>query len=439
MWPSPLRGLPRLDSGAPAKEVFVFGKHHAEVLVVGAGPVGLAAASVLTQRGIGVHIVDEEWRGTGFSYALALHPGSLDLLDDLGLGPALVDRSYHVERVVFFEGKEPRETLDLTTLETRHPFLAIVPQNFLEDDLEGWLRDHKVKVQWKHRLLELHGDDRPVEARLERWGEDMTGYAVARRTRVTEKVFPFQAELVLGADGHASMVRRKLGFEFQEMGNPEYFVVFEFECDGDPGHEVRIVLDEKTTSILWPLPGGRCRWSFQVENFDDLESERVKRRLSEFGHWVSPGLDEDRLRALIAERAPWFRAGIRELFWSIPIRFERRLASGFGRGAYWLAGDAAHLAGPAGIHSMNIGLREAKDLAERFEHVLRQGASELESYGPGREREWRQMFNADGGLQATGEASEFARRNATRILACTPASGAHLRTLLAQVGLELPD
>lgn len=416
----------------------MFEKHQADVLVVGAGPVGLAAACLLTQHGIKVHVVDEEWRGTGFSYGLALHSASLDLLDGLGLGPSLVEGSHHVDRVVFFGGPEPRATMDLSTLEAKHPFLAIVPQNFLEEALETWLRDHKVKVQWKHRLLELGGETRPVQARLERWGEDMTGYAVARRTRVTEKVFPFQAELVLGADGHKSMVRRTLGAEFREMGSRDAFAVFEFQCSGDPGHEVRVVFDGATTSILWPLPDGRCRWSFQLDDPQEFEGERVKRRLSELGHWITEGLEEDRLQAFIARRAPWFKAGVQELFWSIPIRFERRLASTFGRGALWLAGDAGHLAAPGGVHSMNVGLREAHDLAGRFESVLRgtTTVADLATYGEEREREWTGLLGGTGSVKVTADASAFVREHAARILDCTPASGAHLQALLGQVGLE---
>lgn len=416
----------------------MFEKHEAEVLVVGAGPVGLSAAALLTQHGIKAHIVDTEWRGTGFSYGLALHPSSLDLLDELGLGPSLVEGSYHVDRVVFLEGQNPRLTLDLNALEAKHPFLAIVPQNFLEDALETWLHDHKVKVQWKHRVLEIHGEDRPVEVKLERWGEDMTGYAVARRTRVTEKVFPFKAELVLGADGHSSSVRHKLGADFRQMGPQQSFVVFEFETRMDPGHEVRIVLDRDTTSILWPLPGGRCRWSFQVNDLSEFEGERVKRRLSELGHWITQGLETDRLEAMIAERAPWFEAGVKELIWSIPIRFERRLSSTFGRSALWLAGDAGHLAAPGGIQSMNVGLREAKDLAGRFESVLRGKASldDLAAYNEDREREWSRILGGAGAVRATEAASPFVRENAARILDCTPGSGAHLEALLAQAGLE---
>ncbi len=60
-------------------------KHQAEVLIIGAGPVGLFAAAELTKRDVNVQIIDEDWWGTSFSYALALHSDSLELLEDLDL------------------------------------------------------------------------------------------------------------------------------------------------------------------------------------------------------------------------------------------------------------------------------------------------------------------------------------------------------------------
>ena len=76
---------------------------------------------------------------------------------------------------------------------------------------------------------------------------------------------------------------------------------------------------------------------------------------------------------MIAERATWFRGRIDQINWRIMVRFERRLAKSFGQNRVWLAGDAGHLTGPAGMHSMNVGLREALDLAAILDGVLHKG------------------------------------------------------------------
>ena len=69
------------------------------------------------------------------------------------------------------------------------------------------------------------------------------------------------------------------------------------------------------------------------------------------------------LRRYLAERAPWFQSEIKDILWIAQVQFERQLVLRYGEGRCWLAGDAAHQASPAGMHSMNLGLREAADLA----------------------------------------------------------------------------
>ena len=61
-----------------------------EVLVVGAGPVGLVAAMFLQQYGVRVEIVDMHQRTTQHSYALAIHPRTLRVLDEVGLAEGLI-------------------------------------------------------------------------------------------------------------------------------------------------------------------------------------------------------------------------------------------------------------------------------------------------------------------------------------------------------------
>jgi 2-polyprenyl-6-methoxyphenol hydroxylase-like FAD-dependent oxidoreductase len=190
--------------------------------------------------------------------------------------------------------------------------------------------------------------------------------------------------------------------------------------------------------VLWPRPGGRCRWSFQLPDPEQFEGERVKNRLSEIGRWIFPTLDEERLHELIRERAPWFDAKITDVIWSVAIKFERRLTGSFGRGGLWLAGDSAHLAGPVGVQSMNVGLREVHDLAQRLESAVKQGqgAAPLEGYDTRWSAEWRKLLNVDGTLRPRDDASPFVKKNGARLLSCLTASGDDLKPLLKQLKLE---
>jgi 2-polyprenyl-6-methoxyphenol hydroxylase-like FAD-dependent oxidoreductase len=87
------------------------------------------------------------------------------------------------------------------------------------------------------------------------------------------------------------------------------------------------------------------------------------------------------------------------------VRFERRLAASFGRGRVWLAGDAAHLTGPAGMQSMNAGLAEAHQLATSIARIRggQAGLEELEAYGRERLADWGFLLGLRGGLRPNGD------------------------------------
>jgi 2-polyprenyl-6-methoxyphenol hydroxylase-like FAD-dependent oxidoreductase len=76
-----------------------------EVLVVGAGPVGLLTAILLAERDIQVQIIDSEPGTAARSYACALHPATLRLLDRLGLAATVLEHSHRIPKMVFYEGE----------------------------------------------------------------------------------------------------------------------------------------------------------------------------------------------------------------------------------------------------------------------------------------------------------------------------------------------
>lgn len=416
----------------------MFDKRETEVLVVGAGPVGLFAAMALDAKGVGVQIIDAEWRPAAHAYALALHPRSLELLDGLGMAASLVEHGTRVSKVVYFDGTEKAAEVSLAELGGRFPYVLVMPQSVLEQSFADRLAQRKIKVLWNHRVSELVEDTGGTIALVDKWDKEPSGYAAQTMEKIIAKTYRTRFDLAVAADGHHSTMRRLSGIGFERVADPDQYAVFEFETDVDLGGELRVVVTDGLASVLWPLPGGRCRWSFQLAKEDEVDAERPKSRLSvQIGERVFPHLTVDYLTHMIETRAPWFKGAIGDVNWSLIVRFERRLASCFGAGRVWLAGDSGHLCGPAGVQSMNIGLREASDLAERFAGVLKGGQplSVLEQYDAERRAEWRRMLGLEGGLTPTDAATPWVRANAGTILASLPASGANLQRLAAQVGL----
>jgi 3-(3-hydroxy-phenyl)propionate hydroxylase len=275
---------------------------------------------------------------------------------------------------------------------------------------------------------------------VEELGGTATGYIVPHWEGVVRKESHVRAQFLVGADGHNSLVRQRLGAEYSRLGAPEFFAAYEFESDTPIEEEARVVLDDLTTNVLWPLPGNKNRWTFQV-NRSELaaefpEKERRSVRLEQ------KAVDErirQYVQQVVRERAPWFSAGVREVTWCTEVFFEARLVKRFGDHRCWLAGDAAHQTGPVGAQSMNVGMLEAESLATRLRRILRDGAppSSLEDYDQECQAEWRRLFGLAGGLKAGSGAAPWVATRQSRLLGCLPASGAELAPLARQLGLEL--
>ncbi len=418
----------------------MFGRPKPEVLIAGAGPVGLFAALWLAKRGIRIRIVDEEWRGSTHSYALALHPRTLELLDEVGLVDQVLAGARRINRVGLYDGAERRAQLDFSTLQTKFPFLAIMPQASFEKLLEEALGKEGVEVEWAHRLARITPQDNAVAVTIDTLEHDSLGYAVAHTETIVERSQKLDVPFVIGADGHDSVVRTQLRIKFDAVRDADEFAVFEFDAEGDVPDEVCVVMDQGTTNVLWPMTDNRYRWSFQLTDFRAPGNSREKDRLlMVVGNRRFPKLDPDYLHRMIRERAPWFTAEVDKIHWRMAVKFEQRLARSFGSDRIWLAGDAAHMTGPVGGQSMNVGLREAAQLAEILGGNLRGSSSRdaLAAYGSQRQNEWQQLLGVGGPHLATvGDVSPWISDRIDRIVPCIPASGVHLAQLVRQLGLE---
>jgi 2-polyprenyl-6-methoxyphenol hydroxylase-like FAD-dependent oxidoreductase len=201
-----------------------------EVLVVGAGPVGLIAALFLQQQGIRVEVIDMGQRTSPHSYALAIHPRTLRILDSVGLGEQLIAAGRKLTKVAYYEGRERRAEIDYSVLPSRHPYLLVVRQSVLERAAAEALRALKLKVHWGHRLETLSMNGGILQATIAKLDHVATGYPIAQGEWVVAGTETIQPKYVIGADGYASSVRRMSGIEMEEHGASELFSVYEVEA-----------------------------------------------------------------------------------------------------------------------------------------------------------------------------------------------------------------
>lgn len=383
-----------------------------QTLVIGAGPVGLFAALCAARRGLQVLLLDRAFRDYAPGHATLLHGSTLGLLEEGGLAQQLRAKGQPVERVTIYLDGAPVTTAALPT-----PALA-VPQSALEGVLLDALRQAGVHVRPAHQATTLEQNQNHVAVRVIR--QERAEAAEANDEWQPVESSLVHADFVIGADGYDSRVRAALGIEVVDVGSAESFAMFETPSVEPASPEGELCIDDELGSAVLSLAEGRRRWAFQINSRLDA--------LPDIG----------RLQALISERMPRHQNTVDCVDWGTVIQFERRLSRGFGKRRVWLAGDAAHVTSPLGSHSMNVGLFEARELAQRIANSIRDGSSRhLERYGAEREREWHKLFGLNVQFNLLPHAPRWLAAHARRLVPALPASGPELTDVLAKLGLRL--
>lgn len=300
-----------------------------QVLIVGAGPAGLAAALFLTGRGVPVRIIDAAETPTATSKALGVNPRTLDLLEETGVTARILAEAQVIEALhLHWRGRSLATVVpDWTAMGARHP-MVILPQAQSEALLIEALADLGVVPERGKALTVVSQTPDVVTAVLSN-GETVT------------------APILFAADGAHSTVRHALGLDFPGDGWDEPWELVDVDIGGPSPHEAWIDFHPDGALIVLPFSGRRFR-------------------LIGFG---SPLLD--RLPA-------GWRAGT--VHWKSDFHVSHRMVERMTIGRICLAGDAAHIHSPMGARGMNLGIEDAFVFAACADDFLRGESGRLEDY-----------------------------------------------------------
>ncbi len=382
-----------------------------EVLVVGAGPVGLTMAAELARYGARVRIVDRAAGRTDKSKALVLWSRSLELIDRMGCGPSFVAAGFKVNAATIMAGGRQVAHVSFGGVPTPHAYALMLPQSETERLMEAHLNALGVQVERRVELLRFApGADR-VGATL--------GHADGREEAL-------EAAWLVGCDGAHSTVRHGLGMAFEGESLPSDWVLADLHLAGVPGaaDELAMFWHAEGALALFPIAPGRYRMIADVGKAHG-EAHRADPTLAE----VQALLDRRGPGGIVASSPVWLSA----------FRINERKVADYRAGRVFLAGDAAHVHSPAGGQGMNTGIQDACNLAWKLALVCRGKPAEplLGSYSAERSAVGRQVL-ADAGRMTAMAVLKGGVRQEVRNLAASLLFGlAPVRRAMANKLTEL--
>ena len=374
-----------------------------DVLIVGAGPVGLTAAIVLIQHGHEVTVVDRQAEGTNTSRAAVVHPHTLELLEPYGVVAQLVARGVHTPTFAIRDRDEILIAVPFSALPTPYPYTLMISQA----DTEAFLLN---------RLEELGGKVvRPASVIGIQQTSDQAIATFADGQQI-------RARYLIGADGMHSTVREQAGIAFTGGTYGESFALADVRLSGGvaagiPNDQVILYFSPAGLVVVAPLPDGMYRI---VATVDEAPQHP----------------DIAFVQSLLDERGPVAEpAVVEEVVWGSRFRVHHRVADAFRDHRILLAGDAAHVHSPAGGQGMNLGIEDAVVLGEHLAQVLDAGADDvvLDEYAATRRHTARGVVSMTSRLTELATASARRRPLRNRVMRLAGKLPAVRRTLAWQL------
>jgi len=348
--------------------------HRRPVIVVGAGPVGMAAAIDLRQHGVPVLLLDDDDTVSIGSRGVCYAKRTLEILDRLGVGDAVCEKgvSWDVGRTFFRDSEVYRFNLRPQP-DHKRPGMINLQQYYLEEMLAARCEAAGVEIRWKNKVVAVQG----------------AGSSAALEVETPDGRYAIDCDWLVVADGARSPIRHMLGLDVAGKVFTDRFLIADVVMQAEfpaerwfwfdpPFHPNQSVLLHKQADNVW-------RIDFQLGWDADPEEEKKPER-------VVP-----RIKAMLGEQRPF------ELEWVSVYTFQCRRMQKFRHGRLLFVGDAAHQVSPFGARGANSGVQDTDNLAWKLALVIRGQAPErlLDTYSDER------VFAADENIMNSTRSTDF--------------------------------
>ena len=309
-----------------------------KILIVGAGPSGLALAAELKRRGVNAVIIDQQPAGANTSRACVVHARTMEVLEPLDATRDLLAEGVKVPVFRIRDRDRPLLTIDFSDLPSFYRFTLMIPQNRVEQILLQHLESLGCNVMRPCKLIRY-----------------TTSPSLVAQVQ-DSSIQSIRAEWLIGCDGMHSTVRQQSGIAFPGGEYEASFVLADVSMDWPLSREeVTLFYSPKGLVVVAPLPNERFRIVATVDEAPEVPS-------LEF------------MQAVFDARGPTTNPGrLHDVAWSSRFHIHHRVAQTPRKGRVLLCGDAAHVHSPAGGQGMNTGIQDSVSLAEALTSTLRDG------------------------------------------------------------------
>lgn len=338
-----------------------------QVLVAGAGPVGLTAAYELARRGVTVRVIDAAPGPATTSRAIATHPRTLETYDQMGIAEQVIAKGKVVQAFSMYSGGRQliRLDADYTESPTQFPFTVAIDQVFTEEVLREAVAGQGLTIEWGTTLTGFTQTPDGVTA--------ATAGPDGQASEIT-------AGWLIGCDGGHSVVRKLLRLPLEGDANETWLIADSFVDTDLPRNSIYWIRAEGGTLMMAPLSGER-RWRMldTVDVSYDGDAAAIAER---FSRKLSAGAGT----AVAVEPPGWVSV----------FTAQQRMVPSMQGGRVFVAGDAAHVHSPASGQGMNTGIQEAYNLAWKLAMVIHGQAAPrlLDTYSAERVPVGRQLLGS---------------------------------------------
>ena len=314
-----------------------------EVLIAGAGPVGLMMACQLSIFDIRFRIIDKNKAPASYSGAMVIHAKTLEIFQQMGLAEEILRLGTRVNALSVIINGEKKSRLQLKDFGAElSPFSSVflMEQSKTEKLLLEFLQKSGTKVEWNTELVDLNQDNKVVTVFLKKPGQ---------------KKEVIKSQYLVAADGGQSRVRNLLDITFAGKTHSQNLCILECQSNIQiPRDEICFSFSKYSTTGFFPVSDGRWRIDAAL-----MQTKKDNNPLS--FHDVQDNFRKNKKLNVDIWQPDFFSV----------FHSHGKVALTYTSGHCFLVGDAAHLFTPVGAQGMNTGLQDAQNLAWKLAMVIR--------------------------------------------------------------------